>query len=188
MDNQTRLLDCALALFSQRGYEAVGVQDVVALANLTKPSLYHYFGSKRGLLEALLSREAAPLMTALSKATIYTGDLILTLEALARAYFQFAQGSTAFYRFYMSMQFSPPESESYQAIQPYARQQQDTLEAVFRQAAKDHGNMIGRHKRYAAGFLGQINAALGLYFQGEWALSEQAIYQFVHQFMHGIFS
>ena len=188
MDSQTRLLDCALALFSQRGYEAVGVQDVVALASLTKPTLYHYFDSKRGLLEALLSREAAPLMMAISQAAIYKGDLILTLEALARAYFQFAQRSTAFYRFFLSMQFSPPESEPYQAIKPYAYQQQETVETVFKQAVKDHGNLHGRHTRYAAGFLGQINAAVGLYFQGEWELSDQAIYQFVHQFMHGIFS
>lgn len=188
MDNQTRLLDCALALFSQRGYEAVGVQDVVEDADLTKPTLYHYFGSKRGLLESLLAREAEPLMTAISQSAIYKGDLILTLEALARAFFRFAQRSPAFYRLSLAMQFSPPESEPYQAIQPYASQEQQTLEAVFRQAAEDHGNLRGRHKRYAAGFLGQINAAIGLYFQGEEDLDEQAIYQFVHQFMHGIFS
>ena len=177
-----------MALFSQRGYEAVGVQDVVALASLTKPTLYHYFGSKHGLLAALLAREAAPLMMAHSQAAIYKGDLILTLEAIARVYFQFAQRSPAFYRLSVAMHFSPPESETYQAIQPYARQQQKTMEAVFRKAVEDHGNLRGRHKRYAAGFLGQINAVIGLYFQGEWDLNDQAIYQFVHQFMHGIFS
>ena len=188
MDNQTRLLDCALALFGQRGYEAVGVQDVVEAADLTKPTLYHYFGSKRGLLESLLAREAEPLMTAIFQAAVYKGDLILTIEALARAFFQFAQRSPVFYRLSLAMQFSPPESEPYQAIQPYVSQQQQTLEAVFRQAAEDHGNLRGRHERYAAGFLGQVNAAILLHLRGEWELNDQDVYQIVHQFMHGIFS
>jgi AcrR family transcriptional regulator len=56
MDNRQRLLDCALELFSLRGYDAVGVREVVEAAGVTKPTLYHYFDSKRGLLEALLQR------------------------------------------------------------------------------------------------------------------------------------
>ena len=51
MENRDHILDCALRLFAARGYDAVGVQEIVELAGLTKPTLYHYFGSKRGLLE-----------------------------------------------------------------------------------------------------------------------------------------
>jgi len=188
MDNQTHLLDCALALFSQNSYAAVGVQEVVEAANLTKPTLYHYFGSKRGLLDALLAREAEPLLAALTKAAVYQGDLVQTLENIARAYFNIAQKAPDFYRMLLSMQYSPTESETYRAIHPYTRRQQTVLEDVFCQAGTDHGNMNGRHKRYAAGLWGAINAAVGLYFQGEWDLDSQVVHQVVHQFMHGIFS
>jgi AcrR family transcriptional regulator len=188
MDNQTRLLDVALSLFSQRGYAAVGVQEVVEAAGLTKPTLYHYFGSKRGLLEALLAREFEPMMFAVSQADVYEGDLVHTLEGLTRAYFKVAKDTPAFYRMSLAMRYSPPESETYQVILPYARHQQQILEKVFIQAAEDHGNMHGRHRRYAVGFLGGIHAAIGLSFQGEWELEDQVVYQLVHQFMHGIFS
>ena len=188
MDNVNRLLDCALALFSQRGYEAVGVQEVVAAAGLTKPTLYHYFGSKRGLLEALLARETEPIIKAVSQAAVYQGDLVRTLEALARAYFQVPKATPAFYRMSLAMRYSPPESETYQSILPFARQQQRLLEKVFIQAAEDHGNIHGRHRRYAVGFLGGIHSAIGLSTQGEWDLDEGAVYQLVHQFLHGIFS
>jgi len=188
MDNKTCLLDVALSLFSQRGYAAVGVQEIVEAAGLTKPTLYHYFGSKKGLLEALLDREMEPLMRTTAKTAVYKGDLVLTLEALTKAYFQLAEDVPAFFRMSLAMRYSPPESETYQAILPYARQQQQILEKVFIQAAEDHGNMRGRHRRYAVGFLGGIHAAIGLSFQGEWELDDQAVYQLVHQFMHGIFS
>jgi TetR/AcrR family transcriptional regulator len=188
MDNQTHLLDCALALFSQNSYAAVGVQEVVEAAGLTKPTLYHYFGSKRGLLDALLAREAEPLLAAMTAAAVYQGDLVQTLENITRAFFNSAQNAPDFYRMFLSMQYSPPESETYCAIAPYVRGQQHALEAVFQKAAEDYGNMIGRKTRYAAGFQGAINAAIGLYFQGEWDLDSQAVYQVVHQFMHGIFS
>ena len=30
-----------------KGYDAVGVQEIVDTAGITKPTLYYYFGSKR---------------------------------------------------------------------------------------------------------------------------------------------
>lgn len=188
MDNQTRLLKCALRLFSHCGYAGVGVQDVVDAAGLTKPTLYHYFGSKRGLLDALLEREAAPMINAVVQASVYQGDLVQTLERLAQAYFHIAQERADFYRMSLAMQYSPPESEPFKAIQPYARRQQQILEEVFVRASVQHGNMAGRQKRYAAGLLGALNAAISLHYQGDGDLDDQDVYRVVHQFMHGIFS
>ena len=53
MDNREAILSEALHLFYVRGYDAVGVQEIVDAAGVTKPTLYYYFGSKKGLLETL---------------------------------------------------------------------------------------------------------------------------------------
>jgi TetR/AcrR family transcriptional regulator len=188
MDNQQHLLHCAMKLFSQRGYDAVGVQEIVDLAGVTKPTLYHYFDSKHGLLEALLQVESTVLLTAISKAAIYHGDLVQTLENITRAYFSFAQQFPEFYRMQISMYFAPPESESHQAIRPYYQAQLDLLSDVFIQAAANHGNLQGRHQRYAIGLLGTINAMIGLFYSGQIELNDQIVYQTIHQFMYGIFS
>ncbi len=188
MDNHQQLIDCALTLFSRRGYNAVGVQEIVEAVGVTKPTLYHYFGSKRGLLDALLSREASILYSRISAAAEYHGDLVLTLEKVAKAYFKAAKEESAYYRMQRVMFISPPESEANQAIQPYMQWQAAILEEVFIRAAEDHGNLRGRHKRYAAGFLGEINALIGLYLNNELYLTGETVYQLVHQFMHGIFS
>jgi TetR/AcrR family transcriptional regulator len=188
MDNREQLLDCALTLFSQRGYDAVGVQEIVESAGVTKPTLYHYFESKRGLLEALLQRESSLLISHIAKASIYQGDIVLTLERITQVYFDYAQSHPQYYWMQYGMFFSPPDSEAHQAILPYHQEQFDILCEVFNQAAESHGNLRGRHKRYALGFLGAINAVIGLSLEGKLELTGEVVYQTVHQFMYGIFS
>jgi AcrR family transcriptional regulator len=49
-----RILDIALALMSQRGVDGTSMRDLAGAAGLNVASLYHYFPSKRDLLEAVL--------------------------------------------------------------------------------------------------------------------------------------
>lgn len=49
MDNKELILKSALDLFYAKGYDAVGVQEIVDKAGISKPTLYYYFGSKLGL-------------------------------------------------------------------------------------------------------------------------------------------
>ena len=50
------ILQTALKLFSQKGFEAVSVRDISAELELTAPALYVHFKSKQDILEAILHR------------------------------------------------------------------------------------------------------------------------------------
>jgi len=50
------ILQTALRLFSQRGFEGVGVRDIAGELELTAPALYVHFKSKQEILEAILRR------------------------------------------------------------------------------------------------------------------------------------
>src|SRR5512136_2109152 len=113
MNNREKILTCALELFTRRGYDAVGVQEVADAAGLKKPTLYHYFGSKSGLLKTLLAAHFDELFAALEKAADYQGDVKMTLTAVCAAYFDFAQKNPAFYRMQLAMWFSPPDSDPF---------------------------------------------------------------------------
>jgi AcrR family transcriptional regulator len=59
---QTRkaLVDAARGLFAARGYDAVGAEEIVRAAGLTRGALYHHFPSgKPGLLEAVYEQVEA---------------------------------------------------------------------------------------------------------------------------------
>lgn len=186
--NRANLLTCALQLFAARGYDAVGVQEIVESVGVTKPTLYHYFGSKRGLLDALLAEHFDALYCQVQAATVYQGDLPLTLNHVAAAYFQFAKEHPTFYRMQLSMVFAPPESDSFKAVIGYQEKQYHLLEALFTRAAEQHGNMKNRQQRYAVTFQGMIDTYIGLSLNGSVALDDPLRHLAVHQFMHGIFS
>jgi AcrR family transcriptional regulator len=64
-----RILAVATELFRREGVRAVGVDEIVARARTTKPSLYRAFQSKEGLVAAWLEAESARLWSDLEAAT-----------------------------------------------------------------------------------------------------------------------
>lgn len=188
MDNRQRIMQEALRLFAAQGYEAVGVQEIVLAAGLTKPSLYHHFGSKLGLLKALLEDGGLELLTRVRAAAAYQGDLPLTLYRVVGAYFDFAREQPDFYRLQLGLWLAPSESEALQVVRPWNEGQQNICEELFQAAASDHGNMKGRHRLYAALFLGMINTLIGVSLNGYLELGNELVFKATHQFMHGIYS
>lgn len=184
VDNRTNILACALQLFAWRGYDAVGVQEIVDMAGITKPTLYHYFGSKRGLLDTLVSEQLGELFDALDRAALDDGDLSLTLGRIVAAYFDYARSHRPFYRLQLSAWFAPPDSELFGALSHSFQRQHDLLEGVF--AAGARGGIRGREHAVPAIFLGLINAYIGLALTSYAPLEEDLVYSVVHHFLHGI--
>ncbi len=118
MDNREAILSEALHLFYVRGYDAVGVQEIVDAAGVTKPTLYYYFGSKKGLLETLLSTRCQELEEELKRAAEGGKDLPSVLYQIARGYFDFACRNREFYLFMLGLFYSGRESDGYQAVNP----------------------------------------------------------------------
>jgi AcrR family transcriptional regulator len=188
MDNRTALLHCALELFTARGYDAVGVQEIVEIAGVTKPTLYHYFGSKQGLLQALLDAHFGALNRALAEAAAYQGDLTLTLTKMTHAFFDFARRHDRYYRLQLSLWFAPAQSIAHSMVAAHYAQQYQIVEELFVQAAKQHGNMQGRQRSLAASYIGVVNTYIGMWLNGYAGLDNELVYRVVHQFEHGIYS
>ncbi|PKM51963.1 MAG: TetR/AcrR family transcriptional regulator [Firmicutes bacterium HGW-Firmicutes-7] len=188
MDNRMQIMEVALDLFSLHGFDAVGVQEIVGRAGITKPTLYHYFGSKSGLLQTILKENYNKLELSIKEAAKYEGDLPLTLHKIVTAYISFSNINHRFYRMHISMMYSPTESEAFKAVYPYVQNQLEIIEQLFILAVKDHGNMRGRHKPYALSLLGLINTYIQMCFSGNIALDNEVEFKLVHQFMHGIYS
>ena len=51
-----KILDAALDLFSERGYDGIGVDLIAECAGIKGPSLYRHFNSKEDILSALMEK------------------------------------------------------------------------------------------------------------------------------------
>lgn len=188
MDSRTGLTRAALGLFSQRGYDAVGVQEIVESAGVTKPTLYHFFGSKQGLLEAIFAHYAASLDNAVRAAAHYEGNLPLTLDRIVAAYVDFATCEPDYYRLELALYFAPRENLAHQVAARHYVLRHAVLEDMFLAAVHDHGNMRGRHRRYATTLVSMINGYIGLQLNEHLVITDRLRRDVVHQFSHGIYS
>jgi TetR/AcrR family transcriptional regulator len=194
-ETKQTLLDVALLLWSARGYNAVGVQELVVEAGVTKPTLYHHFGSKDGLLRALLTAHYAPLNDALRAAARYTPnpkqyqeDIYPVLKAVCHAYFDIAARDTAFILMSLALSFSPESAEETSIVRPFLVEQYGILDGLFRDIAAVHTNLRGKENRLARNFLALIHSDIVFWKSGYGKLNDEATHHLVHQFMHGIFA
>jgi AcrR family transcriptional regulator len=62
------LLDAAIRLFAERGFDGVAIEEIGAAAGIAGPSIYHHFASKRELLLTAMLDGAEQLNLGLAKA------------------------------------------------------------------------------------------------------------------------
>ena len=190
MDNRETILQCALELFYKRGYDAAGVKEIVEMAGITKPTMYYYFKSKLGLLEALVEERGELLFIELCKVQEKQAGFEEQLYELARAYVDFCKKEHYFYFFMLGLMYSPVENEAHKAAVPFIRRQYKFITDIFIRASGYLGNMNGRQEQFAIGFLGTINCYMMVYNEKglENMLRDENIHAVVHQFLHGIYS
>ena len=57
VERRTRILDAALELFAERGFILTSLPMIAERVGITHAGILHHFGSKDGVLRALLERE-----------------------------------------------------------------------------------------------------------------------------------
>jgi AcrR family transcriptional regulator len=82
-------LGAAHALFAERGYAAVTMEEIAAAIGVTKPLLYNYFGNKERLYIACMERGGDALIATIAEAVRETQNPGDALGAGVRAFFSF---------------------------------------------------------------------------------------------------
>jgi AcrR family transcriptional regulator len=83
-DTRSRLLRAAAELFASQGYDAVSVDEVAAAADRSSGALYSHFGSKHGLLKALLESWQETTAAVVQAEFALAPDTAARMEALWR--------------------------------------------------------------------------------------------------------
>ncbi|MBR2316771.1 MAG: TetR/AcrR family transcriptional regulator [Spirochaetales bacterium] len=188
MDNKEKIMQCALELFSNKGYEGTGIQEITQVAGITKPTLYYYFGNKEGLLNTIFEYHFSDFIKRIETAASYSGDTVKGVTEISRQFLTIAKENPIFYRMHLSMSSSAVNTTSFLTITPYCERIEEIVETFFLKAAQDNGNMKGHEREISRSYLGVINSYTLLLLNGKIELSEELIYRIVHLFLHGIYS
>lgn len=90
-----QLLEAAAQLFSQRGFHAVGIDDIGAAAGISGPGVYRHFASKQALLEALVDRAMTRMLDGAERIAATHEDPRTALDALVALHVGFAVSERA---------------------------------------------------------------------------------------------
>jgi AcrR family transcriptional regulator len=85
-----QLLEAAAHLFADRGFHAVGIDDIGAAAGISGPGVYRHFRSKAALLEALCDRAMTRMLEGARGISAAHDDPHRALEALVDLHVSFA--------------------------------------------------------------------------------------------------
>ena len=124
-ERERQILDAAIAVFGERGFQAASMDAVAERVGVTKPVLYTHFGSKDGLLEACVARARAELLEVTTAAVAAAGTAEERMRAGTIAYFDFlAENERTWTLLYSE---SPSAGEALKAV----RDQQGELVAGY---------------------------------------------------------
>jgi AcrR family transcriptional regulator len=94
-ERMEQTLNVAHALFAERGYAAVTMDEVAGEVGVTKPLLYNYFGNKERLYIACMERAGDALSATIADAVRATASPGDALGAGLRAFFTFLDADRA---------------------------------------------------------------------------------------------
>jgi TetR/AcrR family transcriptional regulator len=184
MDNKNNLIEIALNLFDDKGYQGVGIQEICDKAGVTKPTLYHYFGSKLGLLSAIFESKLKDDINFFKNESSYNGDFRNSIQKLTFALASCYSKNIRTYHLLFSYILNSRENEDSTIALKYLNQIHKIVLNLFIASKEQNGNMNGREQQFAYSYLAIIIDYLNRH--GIDDNKDEALYLLLHQFQFGI--
>lgn len=184
-----KILETALDLFSQKGYDAVGVQEIAQACCVTKPVLYYHFSSKAGILEGIMVEYVEPFITRLEVASAYNGSVEEAIRNFAYCYVECFCQNMPLCMMLITMQYSPLKSEFYQVFVKHCSKIFDIVNTIFVKSRAQIGNMNGRERQFTMTLLSVLASHMYELNKQENPTPDRGeVDRLIHQFLHGIYS
>lgn len=180
------ILQKAISLFSQKGYDGVGVQEICSSAEITKPTLYYYFGSKSGVLQNIADTYGEQLCNLVQAAAEYQHDFMNSLTKILKCTIQFAQNNKDFFSLHCLLISAPENTEIKNIYSPIKEKLDSIIYKFFKNSVNEFGNMKGKEKLYSILFHNNLYSVTQCIMAKTIKNTEQTIYQIIHSFMYGV--
>jgi AcrR family transcriptional regulator len=106
-ETEKRLLDAALTLFAEKGYEAASVREIIEQVGVTRPVLYYYCASKEDLFKRLVHWTHDEAYRELNRIAQETTGCADRLRAIVRGSFEFCAADPRVPRVMFQTAFGP---------------------------------------------------------------------------------
>lgn len=184
-DNKEKIAQIATELFSQKGYNAVSVQEICEKSSITKPTLYYYFTNKKGLLEFITDTFGNELISSIKEALVYEHDFIKSLTNVLKTEIKFAKENTEYFSLHLSLLNSPEDSEEREVYKEKILEIRNVFKEFFILSANEFGNMRSKEILYSEMFHNIVISVSMMMAKNQIQQDEKTIYQIIHSTVYG---
>jgi AcrR family transcriptional regulator len=155
-----RLLAAATDLFTQRGYAATTVREIVGAAGVTKPVLYYYFRNKEGIYLELMRQAFARLDELIAASAGDQGSATQKLLRLCdRTYILFME-NVKLARVMYSIYYGPHQGAPFFDFDSYHLKFQEAVRELIQEGIRKGEFRRGNPEDMTWAILGAINVAM----------------------------
>jgi len=141
-DAERRLIDSALTLFSESGYDGTSIREIIERAGVTRPVLYYYFKNKEDLFCRLVQSSFIEFNTFIDEITAQVSGCRERLKAVLRMAFEQTERSPEMVRLILHVFFAGPRGQSWHRMQAMVEGRFDRLAGIMRDGL-DSGELGG---------------------------------------------
>ena len=155
-----RLLAAATDLFTQRGYAATTVREIVGAAGVTKPVLYYYFQNKEGIYLELMRQAFARLDELIAASVGDRGSATQKLLCLCDRTYTLFMENVKVARVMYSIYYGPQQGAPFFDFDAYHLKFQDAVRRLIQEGIRKGELRKGNPEDMTWAILGAINVAM----------------------------
>lgn len=161
-DTKEQLMQKAIDLFASRGFKGTSIRDLGKAVDVSISNIYHYFGSKEGLLLAILERSSKMILENLQQVADLSLNPLERFKAILEVHIKLSEKFKKENKIF----FMDEEHLSPDGLEINKKTQRAILDIYLKELAalKEAGHLRSRSLRVAAfNILGVINWKLRWY-------------------------
>ena len=151
---EIRLLQSALSLFAEKGYEGTSIREIIEGAGVTRPVLYYYFENKEDLFRRIVESKFNELTSNIAEIKGSFSDSIGQLKAIMRTTFALAEENLEAVRLILQVFFAPPQYGPKLKGGDIGRERFRLIEEIMRAGLAKHELAGGDSRALTLVFLG----------------------------------
>jgi AcrR family transcriptional regulator len=182
-----RLLAAATDLFTQRGYAATTVREIVGAAGVTKPVLYYYFRNKEGIYLELMQEAFAGLDRLIAASLEDRGSATQKLLRLFDRVYTLFMENVKLARVMYSVYYGPHQGAPFFDFDAYHLKFQQAVLGLIQEGVDNGEFRKGNPEDMAWAILGTINVAMEVHLGHiEWTLGREGLARVLKVVFEGI--
>lgn len=150
------IFQVAARLFSEKGYNGVSMREISEKCNVSKPTIYYYFGSKEGIYKELIETGVDHVFTTLESASKQPIPVKERLVLIFKQFFQAAKTHPDYVRFFQKLFTSMEKEPVLVDMQAEAEARGKILITMIQEAVETGEFGASAHPELAARIVGGV--------------------------------